>query len=120
MSGLWRYKGIGSKYLVVRRDGTVPSWQDLAFVFSPSDAAAPAGLRAYAAECEAMNYDPAYVADVRRLAEEYEKWFNCFGRGDPDSPQHRKDDRSVVLAMRGLITAVTTKPERKKNLPSDT
>ena len=51
------------KYLVKRRDGTVPAWPH--FVLAASDPAAPAALRAYAAAGERRHFDPAFTTDVR-------------------------------------------------------
>ena len=54
------------KYLVVRRDGTIPSWPH--FVLGGDDENAPAALRAYADSAERNKLDPDYVASVRELA----------------------------------------------------
>lgn len=88
----------GGKYLVQRRDGTVPPWRW--FVLGSRDPAAPAGLRAYAAEAERLGMDPAYVADVRALADEYEEEFKTLGPGDPDAPRHRRDDPRIIELMK--------------------
>ncbi len=98
MPGLWRKSGIkGGKYLVTRRDGSVPDWQW--FVMASRDPAAPAGLRAYADEAEKLGMDPLYVADVRALAGEFEASRRALGAGDPDAPPHRKDDPATVARM---------------------
>lgn len=98
MSGLWRYgdKPEG-KYLVTRRDGSVPEWPNM--VLGARDAAAPAALRAYANAGEKLGYDPALVADVRRLAEEFENYCAVYGRGDPDAPPYREDDSATLAKM---------------------
>jgi len=108
MSGLWRNSAENreGKYLVKRRDGTVPEWPW--FVFGAKDPAAPAGLRAYAAKAEELGMDSAYVADVRRLAGEFEAYRNAYGWGDPDAPKHRPDDPATVAEMAqaaGLVPA---------------
>lgn len=98
MSGLWRKSGIkGGKYLVQRRDGSIPDWQW--FVLGSLDPAAPAALRAYAEAAEKLRMDPQYVADVRALADEFEADQEANGPGDPDSPPHRKDDPATVAKM---------------------
>lgn len=100
MAGLWRYgdKAPEGKYLVTRRDGSVPEWPNM--VFGAKDPAAPAALRAYADEAQRLGYDPAFVADVRRLADEFEAYRAAAGTGDPDAPPHRKDDPETVAKMR--------------------
>jgi hypothetical protein len=86
------------KYLVVRRDGTVPQWPF--FVMAASDPCAPVALRAYAVACEGMKMDPEYVSDLRRLADQFTKWRTEHGDGDPDAPRHRTDDPETIARMR--------------------
>lgn len=90
------------KYLVTRRDGTVPVWPH--FVVAASDPCAPHALRSYADIAAILGYDPQYVADVRRTADEFDKWRTAEpGRvGDPDAPCHRTDDPVTVDKMRGF------------------
>lgn len=101
MARLWRNDPAvpgGCKYLVTRRDGTVPDWPW--FVMGARDAAAPAALRAYAAEAERLGgFDPAYIADVRQLADDFEDYRREYGTGDPDAPRHRPDDPATVAKM---------------------
>jgi hypothetical protein len=87
------------KFLVVRRDGTVPHWPH--FVLGARDPAAPAALRAYAIECLHQGLDLEYVASLRDLAEDFETYRAKQGSGDPDAPPHRIDDQDVIRAMRG-------------------
>ncbi len=100
MSGLWRYgdKAPEGKYLVTRRDGSVPEWPSM--VFGAKDPAAPAALRAYADEGERLGYDPVFVADVRRLADEFADYCATHGQCDPDAPPHRNDDPETLAKMR--------------------
>jgi hypothetical protein len=44
------------KYLVVRRDGTIPAWPD--FLLGGDDRSTPAALRAYADDAEQRALDP--------------------------------------------------------------
>jgi hypothetical protein len=98
MGGLWRKNGIaGGKYLVTRRDGTVPEWDW--FVLGSKDPAAPAGLRAYADMADVLGFDPQYVADIRQLAAEFESYHLRNGVGDPDGKPHRMDDPVTVARM---------------------
>lgn len=100
MSGLWRYsnKAPEGKYLVTRRDGTVPEWPN--FVIGAKDPAAAVALRAYADEAHRLGYDSTFVGDVRRLADEFEDYRTKHGLGDPDAPPHRKDDPETLAKMR--------------------
>lgn len=85
------------KYLVKRRDGTVPDWPH--FVLAASDPAAPAALRAYADAGEGNGFDPAFIADIRELAVNFELWREENRTGDPDAPRHRVDDPATVQEM---------------------
>jgi hypothetical protein len=87
------------KYLVQRRDGTVPEWPY--FVIGAADPAAPAALRAYADAAEHLRMDPEYVADLRRLAVAFTDWRLEHAEGDPDAPRHRTDDPETIAKMRG-------------------
>jgi hypothetical protein len=100
MAGLWRNNPDTKegKYLVKRRDGTVPRWPW--FVLGAADPAAPVALRAYADEAERLGMDPVYVADVRAMASGFEEWWFNNDAGDPDAPRHRVDDPATVAEMR--------------------
>jgi hypothetical protein len=88
----------GGKYLVQRRDGTVPDWPYL--VMGAADPAVPYALRAYAGKAEEMGMDPQYVADICDLAREFEAWNLEHGDGDPDAPRHRTDDPEIIAKMK--------------------
>lgn len=100
MAGLWKNnrETPGGKYLLKRRDGTIPMWPF--FVIGARDPAGPVALRAYADEAKRLGMDPAYAADVRGLAAEFEDYLEEVGPGDPDAPRHRKDDPTTVAEMR--------------------
>jgi hypothetical protein len=100
MARLWRNtEGTREgKYLVQRRDGTIPRWPY--FVMGAADPAAPAALEAYADACEDLGMDPEYVDDIRTMATEWAVWRATHGEGDPDAPRHRKDDPETVAKMR--------------------
>lgn len=87
------------KFLVVRRDGTVPEWPYL--VMGARDPAAPAALRAYAAAARTVGMDPEYADDIDRLAVDFEEYRLNHGDGDPDAPPHREDDPAVLARLRG-------------------
>lgn len=88
------------KYLVVRRDGSVPRWPK--FVLGARDPAAPAALRAYAHVAGELGMDAEYVAMVEQMAAQFERYRNEEGAGDPDAaPLERMDDPAVVEALGG-------------------
>lgn len=92
-----------NKYLLVRRDNTVPDWPY--FPLGAADPWAPAAIRAYADAVDADGeLDPEYVADLRRLADSFEEWRQTHTTGDPDAPPHRIDDPAVVARIRAGST----------------
>jgi len=99
MSGLWRnQEGTREgKYLVQRRDGTIPEWP--AFVIGAADPAAPEALYAYANRCRDLGFDEQYVLDIIALADEFVEWRLNHQDGDPDAPRHRKDDPEIIAKM---------------------
>ena len=101
MARLWRNtEGTREgKYLVTRRDGTIPQWPYI--VLAASDPAAPAALRAYADAAELEGMDPEYVQDIRDLADSFQDYRVRNGSGDPDAPRHRTDDPATIEKMRG-------------------
>jgi hypothetical protein len=100
MPGLWRNQPgtPEGKYLVTRRDGSVPAWPLI--VLGARDAAAEVALRAYADSAEALGFEAAYVADVRRLADEFAQYRAEHGASNPTDPPERPDDPEVVVRMR--------------------
>jgi hypothetical protein len=93
MSKLW------DKYLVVRRDGTVPDFPYL--VIGARDPVAPAALRAYADEAERLGIgDPEWHADIRGQARDFERYRAEHGDGDPEAPPHRLDDPETVARFK--------------------
>jgi len=86
------------KYLVKRRDGSIPQWPH--FVLAASDPAAPEALLQYADAAAALGYDPQYTDEIRNLAVLFEEWRRAHETGDPDAPPHRKDDPATIEEMR--------------------
>lgn len=86
------------KYLVLRRDKTVPPWPH--FILAASDPAAPFAIRCYADKAEQLGMDQRYVHDLRVLADDFEEWRRNNTTGDPDAPGHRVDDPWVIEMMR--------------------
>ena len=88
------------KYLVMRRDGTLPEWPS--FVLGGRDPHAPAALRAYAASIATdPDCHPDLAARLLRLADEFDAYRAEHGPGDPTRGRHRKDDPDTVRVMRG-------------------
>lgn len=103
------------KFLVVRRDGTVPHWPH--FVLGARDAASQAALRAYADKAEELQYEPQFVASVRELAnEDFPLYLQRHGCGDPEAAPHREDHPDVIRAMRGETVTFQVRPD-KGNTP---
>lgn len=102
------------KFLVVRRDGSVPHWPH--FVLGARDPAAPKALLAYARECERIGLDHAFVSSVIELAKDFSNYRLEEGAGDPDAPPHRRDDLAVIRAMRGEDATIGVTIDRR-NVP---
>lgn len=98
MAKLW------DKYLVMRRDGTVPDWPYL--VMSAADPAVPAALQAYAEKAISLGMEEDYVADILALAQSFEDWRAVpdHRMGDPDAPAHRKDNPMVTSKIKAGST----------------
>jgi hypothetical protein len=98
--GLWRdcKETPEGKYLVKRRDGSVPEWPS--FTLGAKDPCSPAALRAYAAEAMKVGLDIDYAKAVYRLADEFDRYREEHGNGDPDRGRHRKDDPQTVAEMK--------------------
>jgi hypothetical protein len=97
------------KFLVVRRDGSIPHWPQ--FVLGARDPAAPGALLAYADECMARGYDKDYVESIRELAADFKAYRAAEGSGDADAAPHRVDDPDVIKAMRGEVSTFTVRPD---------
>jgi hypothetical protein len=91
-----------NKYLVKRRDGSVPDWPYL--VLGAADPYAPAAIREYAAAAQSDGEDIAYVEDLERLAVSFEEWRAQHGAGDPSAPPHRTDDPDTVNQIKAGST----------------
>lgn len=101
MTGLWKNnpKTPEGKYLVKRRDGSIPRWDW--FVLGSNDPASIAALRAYADAAERLGMDAAYVSDVRDMADDWESQQIAYGTtGDPDAGPDLIDDPATVAEMR--------------------
>ena len=99
MSGLWRNNPAtpGGKYLVTRRDGTIPDWPYI--VLGALDPAAAFALRQYAEKAKELGYDPEYVSDIRKLANQYDEYRATHGDGNPTAPPERTDNPDIVAKM---------------------
>lgn len=87
------------KYLIKRRDGTVPPWPS--FVLGGADPHAEVALRAYADSIEKdPEADPNFIAGLRRWADEFKRYREEYGHGDPTRHAHRKDDPVTIEEMK--------------------
>jgi hypothetical protein len=100
------------KFLVVRRDGTVPHWPHM--VLGARDPWAPQALRYYAEIARANGADDDYCDSVNQLADDFEMYRAVYGKGDPEAPPHRRDDQYVINAMRGGKAIITVRPDGEK------
>jgi len=91
MAGLWQ------KYLVLRRDGTVPPWPYL--VLGARDPAVPIAIWTLAAKARELGMDPQYCRELHELAEKFDAYRLQHGDSDPDAPQHRTDDPGTVSRL---------------------
>lgn len=86
------------KYLVMRRDGTVPEWPS--FVLGARDPHAEFALRAYALSiADDPDCHPDLPASINRLADEFREYRKKHGKGDPTRGLHREDNPLVLLLM---------------------
>ena len=103
------------KYLVKRRDGTVPQWPS--FVLGGADPIAEVALRAYAAEIyRIMMQDDlterhqlgltfSFYLAVLKWADEFAAYRQTHGCGDPGRGKHRVDDPTTVEEMKKGFSA---------------
>lgn len=101
------------KFLVVRRDGSVPAWPH--FVLGARDPGAPVALRAYAAALESIGFDHEYTQSVRELADDFDRYRAEHGDSDPEAGPHRRDDPEVVSAMRTHEGTISVWPGANEN-----
>ena len=100
--GLWRNNPDTpeGKYLVTRRDGTIPQWPS--FVLGARDPAAAFALRAYAVAAYVMGFNRQYVKDVWEAAAHFSSFREADGSSSPDSPPPKDmvDDPETVKKMK--------------------
>ena len=100
MTGIWKTNDGErlDKYLVVRRDNTVPPWPW--FVLAAADPVAPIAIRAYADAASANSVDDEdFITDLYALADEFDRWRASNTTGDPAGARHRTDDPVVVARI---------------------
>lgn len=101
------------KYLVVRRDGTVPEWPH--FVMGAFDPCVPEALRTYAQQAHKRGYDPKFVESIYKLADQYELVSaspEAIAKAAPDAPPHRIDDPAVIRAMQHKPSTIGVRPDK--------
>lgn len=101
------------KFLVVRRDGSVPHWPH--FVLGARDPLAARTLRAYASLAATEGLDLEYAKSIDELADDFDRYRAEQGDGDPDAPPHREDNLRVIAAMRGNATTIAVRPDQGNN-----
>lgn len=87
------------KYLVKRRDGSIPPWPS--FVLGGADPMAPWTLRFYAAL--GLLFRELNLATAKgfwRWAGVMRDYRRTHGKGDPGMGRHRQDDPATVAEMR--------------------
>jgi hypothetical protein len=97
------------KYLVKRRDGTVPPWPS--FVLGGADPHAAVALRAYAQSINEARlrgetqFTEEFVKALFRWCDEFDNWRKQHGEGDPGMGAHRIDDPTVIAEMKKGMSA---------------
>lgn len=86
------------KFLVVRRDGTIPEWPYI--VLGARDPAVPFAIHTLATKSREMGMDPEYCDDLERFAADCELYRIEHGEGDPDVGPHRVDLPVIVEALK--------------------
>lgn len=93
---------LNGKYLVQRRDGTVPEWPW--FVLGGRDPVAPWAMYAYAIIAFCIRFDRRYAHDVWRAAGAFRRYRKLHGKGNPDGPRHRIDNPAIVELIENRTT----------------
>jgi hypothetical protein len=86
------------KYLVLRRDDTVPEWPW--FVLGARDPMASWALWFYSWVGIFYERNWAYLRGCNRKSWEFYRYRQTAGKGDPGKGRHRKDNPAVILRMR--------------------
>lgn len=103
MPGVWQINDeCENKYLVQRRDGTVPNWPWL--VLGAKDPAVPEAIRCLSKVSRDLGMDSQYCDDLLILADKFESFRLKNGVGDPDAEKHRIDSPEIIklIASREL------------------
>ena len=98
MPGLW------NKFLMRRRDGSVPDWPWL--VLGARDPSTPTAIRAMADWHAEHGTDGEYVDDLRRLANEWDRYRAIHGDGDPEAGPHREDNPDIIAVINSVNATV--------------
>lgn len=99
------------KYLVVRRDGTVPDWPYL--VLGAKDPAASFTLRKYAEKAKELGIDNDYCLSILQLADKFDEYKDKNGTSIPSELSNRKNDPAIIQMINGRSGAyIYTKKEK--------
>lgn len=115
MARVWQMKNgvwnpADNKFLVVRRDGTIPSWPN--FVLGARDPIASMALRYYAQSAKFIGMGEDYADSVRELADVFDRHRVKNGPGDPPAGPHRTDAADIAAALGGADLDVYVKHDR--------
>ena len=91
----------GTKYVVVKRDGSIPPWPQ--FVLGAADPAAPAALRTYATMAKALGVEKSYTDLVMEHAQKFNNW-----RADQRNVKTNLDSVDVLVVALGLLSGLTS------------
>ena len=87
------------KYLVKRRDGSIPEWPH--FVLGARDPHAAKALRAYAMSAmKDPNFSQKYIKSILKYADIFDDYRRQYGAGDPHLGIYRTDDPATIAEMR--------------------
>jgi hypothetical protein len=102
------------KYLVVRRDGTMPQWPS--FVLGAQDPASSAALRAYVhAHMEQGKQDDEKLAYLQGILDEADAWDRYreeHGARQPEEVDRREESHDVMTALGGNTSVVVVLKEQ--------
>ena len=93
-----------NKFLVLRRDGSVPEWPWL--VMGAADPAVPGALHQYAMIARLHGMDSEYCSQIHTLAARMVQWREDNWTGDPDGEPHRVDKLEIVSRIPEYSTAL--------------
>lgn len=92
------------KYLVIRRDGSIPSWP--CFVLGGRDPYVPAALEAYAKAVRDTGGNEEYAQLVEQRATDFRLYAQSVGYSRPEEPNQFIEHEGVARAMRAEVEVI--------------